>query len=330
MREQTLPAPRHLLQDFFSVQVREVQREADGVVSVLLGPLDSATLPRWSPGAHIDVLLPNDMLRQYSLISDPDDQDAWRIAVLLDSEGRGGSKYIHTALKVGDSLEARGPRNHFLRGSSEGPTQFIAGGIGITPLLSMVREAAQNGADWNLLYLGSDRNSMPFLSELLKYGDRVRVHSKSEHGAMNLTAFIQDPGPPSVASTYACGPHRMLTELGNLFRNDAHGEYYRELFDAAGSPVAGVEDSLPFVVETSDGSEVEVAADETIIDALDRVGIRTLSSCRKGTCGTCETEIIDGLADHRDAVLSDEERAAGETMMICVSRCVGDRLVLDL
>ncbi|MGO4582867.1 2Fe-2S iron-sulfur cluster-binding protein [Arthrobacter sp. 2RAF6] len=330
MSEQTLHAPGHLLQGFFTLQVRDVQQEAAGVLSVLLVPIESSTLPQWTPGAHIDVMLPNEMLRQYSLISNPDDHSAWRIAVLLDKEGRGGSRYIHTALKSGDTLEARGPKNHFPIGAFAGPIQFIAGGIGITPLLPMLREADRKGADWNLLYLGSDRSSMPFLTELQKYGNRIRAHAKSESGAMNLTAFVKGLGLQSTASTYACGPLRMLTELEELYRDGIHGEYYSELFDTAASPVPEIEDSLSFVVETSDGSEVEVAADETIIDALDRVGVRTLSSCRKGTCGTCETEVIEGTPDHRDAVLSLEERAAGETMMICVSRCAGDRLVLNL
>ncbi|OFI38698.1 hypothetical protein BIU82_04150 [Arthrobacter sp. SW1] len=315
-----------------------IQAEADGVVSLTLENPDGGALPAWEPGAHIDLLLPNGLLRQYSLCSDPADTARWRVAVLREPEGRGGSRYIHEQLRAGDAVEVRGPKHNF-RGDAGTPGErlFIAGGIGITPLLPMVRAAAAADEPWRLLYLGRSRRSMAFLDELAVLDPdrtRVRIHAKDDAGPLDLGDYLAEAGG---AVVLACGPARLLAELrtahmagtvAGLAFEDFGADALPE--EAADGGAAGEAGNAPFVVETADGTEVEVSADESILDALHRAGVPALNSCRKGTCGTCETPVLDGVPEHRDGILSDEEREANDTMMICVSRCRGARLVLDI
>ncbi|WP_120521138.1 PDR/VanB family oxidoreductase [Arthrobacter celericrescens] len=323
---------------FTRLTVGSVREEADGVVSVLLEDPDGGALPDWEPGAHIDVLLPNGLLRQYSLCSDPADNTGWRFAVLREADGRGGSTYIHDSLRPGDVVEVRGPKHNF-QGSTpaQGVALYIAGGIGITPLLPMIRATESAGRPWRLLYLGRSLRSMAFLDELAALdpdGSRLRIHAKDESGALALPAYLADA---TGAAVYACGPARLLDELRAAH---AAGTVAGLVFeDFGGSPLPGETpdggargeaENAPFVVETADGTEVEVSAAESILDALHRAGVPALNSCRKGTCGTCETPVLDGIPEHRDGILSEEEREANDTMMICVSRCRGERLVLDL
>lgn len=319
---------------FTRLVVGGVRTEADGVVSLTLENPDGGALPAWEPGAHIDLLLPNGLLRQYSLCSDPADSLQWRVAVLHEPEGRGGSDFIHTQLRPGDAVEVRGPKHNF-RGDAGTPGErlFIAGGIGITPLLPMVRAAAAAGEPWRLLYLGRSRRSMAFLDELAALdpdGTRARIHAKDDAGPLELGDYLAEAGG---AVVLACGPARLLAELRTAHAEGMVAGLAFEDFGSAEEPdggAAGQAGNAPFVVETADGTEVEVSADESILDALHRAGVPALNSCRKGTCGTCETPVLDGVPEHRDGILSDEEREANDTMMICVSRCRGARLVLDI
>ncbi|WP_427015546.1 PDR/VanB family oxidoreductase [Pseudarthrobacter sp. P1] len=318
---------------FFPVRVKELRPEAAGILSLGLERPDGGDLPEWTPGAHIDVQLPGGMLRQYSLCSDPADHTAWRVSVLLERAGRGGSSYVHERLRPGDVLQARGPRNNFAAVPGAGTVLFIAGGIGITPLLPMVRAAAARGADWRLLYLGAGRTSMAFLAELDGIGaaaERVRIHAKDESGPLSLDDYLAGAAPDGDVEVFACGPERLLLQLRAARACGAVAVLHSEDFSNAPEGAEPVEGGTTFVVETADGTEIGIAADETILEALERVGIPALNSCRKGTCGTCETSVLAGLPDHRDEILSDEERAENSTMMICVSRSKGERLVLDL
>lgn len=335
---------------FFQLAVGELRREADGVVSVILKDPDGGALPVWEPGAHIDVLFSNGMLRQYSLCSGPEDRSAWRIAVLREQPSRGGSSFVHEVLRAGDVLDVRGPKNNFRGTAGSGEKVFIAGGIGITPLLPMIRAAQMAGEPWRLLYLGSNLHSMAFLDEIAGLdpaGTKTRIHTKEVSGALDLIGYLREEGVNADSTVYACGPPRLLSELRSahgvgvvpqlLFEDFGHDEP-----DAGAGPGGAIpagsgqgtgiaaRDNSSFVVETADGIEIEVLENETILDALQRSGVPALNSCRKGTCGTCETVILAGIPDHRDEILSDEERAANETMMICVSRCRGERLVLEL
>ncbi len=309
-----------------SIQLRVLSREtvADQVAAFTLGRADGSALPDWVPGAHVDLTLPGGLIRQYSLCSDPADTSVWRVAVLHEPDGRGGSVAAHHHLQTGAIVHADGPRDNFGYRAEKQDVLFIAGGIGITPILPMVRAAEAAGANWRLLYLGRSPESMSFVSELAAYGDRVSVHPSQTQGRIDLPSAIAATGLTS-PQIFACGPERMLDALAECCPADS---LHVERFTGDGTGV--LETDTAFIVETGDGTEIEVAADETILAAMTRCGIQALNSCQEGICGTCETVVIDGIPLHRDQVLSDEERESNETMMICVSRCVGKRLVLEL
>ncbi|EMY34017.1 iron-sulfur oxidoreductase subunit beta [Arthrobacter crystallopoietes BAB-32] len=316
--------------EFFDVEVRSVRRESSSVVSLRLEHPLGQELPDWEAGAHVDVLLPNGLLRQYSLCSETRDRSSWRLGVLREPEGRGGSAYVHDELKPGTKVQVRGPRNNFAL-EPAGRYVFIAGGIGITPVLPMVREASRLGAPWRLVYLGRSRESMAFLGEVRALGGDVHIHADDESGLFPLADLLGGLEPGTCV--YACGPGPLLNVLQSLAGGWADpSRLHLERFTAIGTapePADGTDTG--FVVELTDGTEVPVGPDESILQALEAAGINQPNSCREGICGTCETGVLggDGI-DHRDSLLSDDEREAGDTMMICVSRCKGKRLLLDL
>jgi ferredoxin-NADP reductase len=297
---------------------------AAGVVAVTLRATDDRLLPQWSPGAHVDLVLGPDLVRQYSLCGDPADRRAWRIAVLREAQGRGGSAHVHDRLDVGARVRVRGPRNHFpLRAAPA--YLFIAGGIGITPILPMVAEADAAGADWRLRYGGRQRASMAFLDELARYGDRVAVRPQDETGLLDLDAVLATPRPDTLV--YCCGPEPLLAAVEQRCAAWPTGALHVERFTA--KPVDGPDGGFEVVLGHS-GRTVTVPAGTSILKAVEATGVTVLSSCQEGTCGTCETGVLDGRPDHRDSVLNADERAAGDVMMICVSRSLDPRLVLDL
>ncbi len=329
---------------FMTMVVEKVRDEAAGVVALTLRRDDGAALPPWDPGAHVDVMLDEGgasgepMVRQYSLCPSADER-SWRIAVLREIDGRGGSTWVHDHVSAGDTLRVATTRNSFpFDPSASGERHvFVAGGIGITPLLAMVEAAAAASADWTLLYLVSSRERAAFADELNALGPRVKIHDRVLAGPLHLADALDELGADD-ARVYACGPARMLAAVEDYAASHTGCTLALERF-ATGTPAApgdaadavgSAETGTSFIVETADGTEVSVAGDETILAALRRCGIAALSSCEEGICGTCETPVIEGEPDHRDQLLSDEEREANETMMICVSRCKGDRLVLDL
>ncbi|MFJ9086842.1 PDR/VanB family oxidoreductase [Streptomyces sp. NPDC102384] len=318
-------------QEHLTVTVKEARSEATGVRSLVLVAREGGSLPAWTPGAHIDVVLSRDLVRQYSLSSGTEEA-GWRIAVLREPDGRGGSAYLHDRVEAGDTLLVSAPRNNFaldLDLDLDTPRLvFVAGGIGITPILPMLAAAERAGADWQLLYLGRSAESMAFAEELARYGDRVRLHRDDVSGLADLAAELDGMGAAQ-AHVYACGPSGLLAAVQEYA--DAHPTSRLTLERFAAAPEGHARDGdQPFTVETADGQEVEVGAGQSIVDALTQAGVRTLTSCREGVCGTCETPVLGGTPDHRDQLLSEEERAAGDVMMICVSRCQGDRLVLDV
>jgi ferredoxin-NADP reductase len=309
--------------------VREVRAEADGVVSLRLErpPDDPAgpTLPAWRPGAHLDVVLPSGRVRQYSLCGDPADRRGYRIAVRRIAGGGGGSVEVHR-LAEGDQVGVRGPRAAFplIRAPRY---LFLAGGIGITPILPMVRAVAATRADWRFVYLGRDRASMPFLDEVATLDPgRVVIRADAEHAgpATGAELLAHAPGPGTTG--YLCGPPPMLdavraTMAGNAAALEA---LHHERF--AAPPVLG---GRPFTVELArSGERLRIPADRSLLDVLrdERPGVAY--SCRQGFCGTCRVGVLDGAVAHRDRVLTAEER--GRAMTVCVSRAEGDRLVLDL
>ncbi|XVQ09375.1 PDR/VanB family oxidoreductase [Spirillospora sp. CA-255316] len=299
---------------------------ADGVVTLTLTHADGRRLPDWAPGAHIDVVLPNGLTRQYSLCGDRWDPHGYRIGVLREPAGRGGSAYIHQTLRAGDRVAIGGPRNNFRLVPSEDYV-FVAGGIGITPLLPMIHQAESLGARWRLLYGGRSRATMAFLDELAAYGDKVTVVPQDEQGLLDLRGWL--PAAGLAAKVYCCGPEGLLAAMERHCSHYPPGQLRTERFvpKENHAPVR----TEPFQLELRrSGRMVEVPPGRSVLDAITRAGVNVLSSCRKGVCGTCETTVLEGEADHRDSLLDDDERAAGDHMFVCVSSSLSDRLVLDL
>jgi ferredoxin-NADP reductase len=296
------------------------------VVALELRDPDGGTLPAWEPGAHIDLILDDGLTRQYSLCGDPADRTRWRIGVLREPDGRGGSAFVHDKLVPGVTAAARGPRNHFPLEPAP-RYRFIAGGIGITPILPMLAAATAAGADWTLTYGGRTAASMAFVDELRAYGDRVRLRPQNEHGLLDLDALLGEPTPDTLV--YCCGPGPLLDAVEERCASWPSGALHVERFTPKeqGEPV--LHDSFEVELAQS-ATTLTVPPDRSILEVVEDAGVFVLSSCREGTCGTCETGVLAGEVDHRDSLLTDEERAANDTMFICVSRAACPRLVLDL
>ena len=307
--------------------VQKAEVVAEDVVALTLVSPAGETLPAWSPGAHIDLVVADDLVRQYSLCSSPGEDGAWRVGVLRTPDSRGGSQRVHETLTEGTTVTVRGPRNHFPLVAAS-TYLFIAGGIGITPILPMIAQAEAAGADWRLLYGGRHRASMAFLSELAAYGDRVTVVPQDEAGVLDLDSALSTPQPGTLV--YCCGPEGLLSAVEAKCANWPLGSLHLERFSAKPQePSAAAEESFELVLQQT-GVTVTVPPDKTVFQAAQEAGANVLGSCMEGICGTCETEVVEGDVDHRDSVLNDEERASNEFMMICVSRCKSKRLVLDI
>lgn len=309
-----------------TVRVAEKRLDADGVATLTLVAPDGRRLPDWTPGAHIDLILPGGITRQYSLCGDRWDAHSYRVGVLREPAGRGGSAYVHDVLQAGDPVGIGGPRNNFPLVPSQSYL-FVAGGIGITPLIPMICQAELLGAEWHLLYGGRTRASMAFLDELGDHGDRVRVVPQDEFGLLDLVGFLG--APRAGVRVYGCGPAPLLAALEVATAGWPAHSVRTERFVAAetGAPVR----ATAFEVELArTGTTVVVTPEQTVLDAVAGAGVEVLSSCRHGICGTCETAVLDGEPDHRDSLLDDAERSAADCMFICVSRSRSDRLVLDL
>jgi ferredoxin-NADP reductase len=307
--------------------VREARQVADGVVAIILAAPDGAELPAWTPGAHVDFVLGDDLIRQYSLCSSPSQPEVWRVGVLRVPDSRGGSERVHDVLAPGSIVRVRGPRNHFpLVASSR--YLFIAGGIGITPLLPMIAEADAAGADWRLFYGGRERASMAFISELAQYGDRVIIVPQDEQGMLDLESVLGTPRQDTLV--YCCGPEGLLAAVEKFCEKWPPGSLHLERFSAKPQEPSEAADSAFALVLQRSGLTLEVPPDKSVLTVIREAGVSVLASCLEGVCGTCETEVIDGDVDHRDSVLNEEEQASNEYMMVCVSRCRSPQLVLDL
>jgi ferredoxin-NADP reductase len=305
------------------VVIRRVVHEAEDVVSLVLTSADGHPLPAWLPGAHLDVFLPSGRQRQYSLCGVPDDRSAYRIAVRRIADGDGGSREVHDELRDGAPLRVRGPRNAFsLVGTAEAYL-FVAGGIGITPILPMVRACHERGVPWRLVYVGRSRASMPFLAELERLGGGVEVRPDDEYGPPDLAAILSRA--PQGAAVYLCGPPPLMAPAARIMRLvNPSGSLHTERF----SPPA-VTGGQPFATHLRRSDiTVEVGATESALAAIRRELPDVAYSCRQGFCGTCRVRVLGGEVEHRDRLLTDEQRR--DSMLVCVSRAASGPLVLDL
>lgn len=291
------------------------------VAALTFAAVDGGDLPTWQPGAHLDLHLPSGRRRQYSLCGDPHDRAHYTIAVRAVPDGGGGSLEVH-ALEPGATVTVRGPRNGFPF-VGHGSALFLAGGIGVTPVLAMVRQARVLGMDWQFVYSGRARETMPFLDEIETWEqERVFVRTDDEHGlptATDLLGRAVDGG-----AVYCCGPAPMLDLVRRHFPATPAAALHLERFGAP--PVL---DGAPFEVELARGGEViEVPADESVLEMVRRERPGIGYSCRQGFCGTCRVRVLAGTPDHRESRLTPEQQR--DEMLICVSRSTGGRLVLDL
>lgn len=300
---------------------REIVARDKDVVALTFSAPDDGVLPSWQPGSHLDLHLPSGRRRQYSLCGDPQDRNRYRIAVRKIPSGGGGSLEMH-ALQVGDTVTVRGPRNGFPFIPYE-RALYIAGGIGITPILPMVRAAQRLGADWHFVYCGRSAETIPFLDEIASWEpSRVTIRLDDEHGlptADDLMGHAPDGG-----AVYVCGPMPMIETVRLNFDRSGTTALHFERFSAP-----PVRDGKPFEIELArSGAVLAVAADESVLDALIRHRPETAYSCKQGFCGTCRVGVLAGTPEHRENRLTAEERET--SMLTCVSRSHTARLVLDL
>ncbi|GAB3573184.1 PDR/VanB family oxidoreductase [Amycolatopsis endophytica] len=302
------------------------ERLADGVVELRLRDPAGGELAQWSAGAHVDVHCGPGMVRQYSLCGDPARRGEYRIAVLREPESRGGSRALHDDVGEGALIEVSEPRNHFGL-ERAGGYLFVAGGIGITPILPMLAEAQRAGKRWRLLYGGRSRASMAFLDELRGYGEKVRLAPQDECGLLDLPSALA--GLPEGTLVYCCGPEPLLAAIEAACAGAGVPTALRvERFSA--KPRQHVVDGEFEVELAGTGQRLRVPSDRTLLDVLRDAEVDVLTSCEEGTCGSCETGVLRGEPDHRDSVLTDEEREQGDRIMVCVSRSRTPLLTLDL
>lgn len=306
---------------------RQLIAHDDDVVLLTLSALDGSALRPWHPGAHIDLHLPSGRTRQYSLCGDPHNKRQYQIAVRKVAGGGGGSVEIHD-FSVGQVIEISCPRNAFMMplpgyGSCAEKIRFIAGGIGITPILPMVRLAEQLVVPWSLCYSGRNRESLPFVDDVCEFGDKVRVRTDDEYGLPTAGELLD--GVDKGTAVYVCGPLPMIQIVCQNISSDSGIEVHAERFSAL--PVV---QGKSFEVELArTGEVVRVGEDHSVLSALREVRPNLSYSCQQGFCGTCIQQVVAGEIEHHDSVLTDEQRERGK-MLVCVSRSVGDRLTLDL
>ncbi len=322
--------------DTLQVRVKAITYEAEGILSFELVPLPPRqTLPVFTAGAHIDLHLQNGLIRSYSLLNKPGEQHRYQIGVNKDAHSRGGSRYVHEALRAGSVLSISAPRNNFPLDDSAPHQVFIAGGIGVTPMLGMIEQCIAVGRTWTLFYSARTRESASFLDKLLSFseksGGKLVLNFDQEPGGklLDLDAIVKAlPTDASAeAHIYCCGPLPMLEAFEKATASLPPHRVHREYFAAK---EAAAKDGGYTVELARSGRSVTVLAGHSILDSLLAIGIDPPYSCGEGICGTCEVKVLAGTPDHRDLVLSSEEHAANDRMMICCSGAKSDKLVLDL
>ena len=319
--------------DWRPARVTAIRPVAEGVLEICLADPEGKPLPDWEPGAHIEVETVAG-IRQYSLCGDWDGD--YTIAILDEPEGRGGSRVLHESTVIGSELRIRGPRNHFRLTDEADDYVLIAGGIGITPIKAMAQHLAASGRTWRLHYGGRSAASMAYVDEVRSLDpDVVSIVAQDSDGVLDLAGIVADATSGTVV--YCCGPPGLLDAAAVAVADSAAADLRIERFTAATPAPADAttgevelgEDT--FVVElATSGTAVEVSPGQTILEAVRAHLPDVMSSCEDGYCGTCETDVIEGVPLHRDTVLTPSEQEANETMMICVGRSCSKRLVLDL
>ncbi len=311
-------------------RVQRMEWAAEDILAVELRRPDGAALPAFTPGAHIDLHLPNGLVRNYSLLNDIRDSHRYVVAVGLDVHSRGGSKFIHTELRAGQKIRISPPRNNFPLVENAPKVVLIAGGIGVTPLVCMAFRLAALGRPYEFYLAARNRARAAFIDELNALGQPVHAHFDSEHDGAPLDIAPVVAAAPAGTHFYCCGPGPMLAAFEAATAHLPEGHAHVEYFSAREQPKSDVPEGAFALTLAKSGRTLTVQADKTILEALLDAGIDADYSCQDGVCGTCEVKVITGVPDHRDSLLSKAERESNKTMMICVSRCKGDQLTIDL
>jgi ferredoxin-NADP reductase len=308
------------------LRIERKTQVADDVVEIVLVDPSGEPLPKWEPGAHIVLTLPTGLIRHYSLCGRDRENGSWTIAVHRSPTSRGGSTYIHDELAVGSVISVDGPYNNFPLIQAE-RYLFLAGGIGITPILSMVRHLRQTEApDFEFVYCGRRRSLMAYHDEIVSWADsRATIHADDEHGGLvNLQALLDRHEGSTV---YCCGPEAMTRAVESVAADSSLVRVER--FKSSLQVNTSGDTAFDVIVSGSE-HRVRVGPNQSILEALESAGYDLDFDCREGICGTCETRVVKGVPEHRDDVLSETERAENSVMMICVSRAKSDEIVLDL
>ncbi len=314
------------------VVVSRLTHEAEDVIGLELRHPDGQPLPRFKPGSHIDLQPPAGACRQYSLTNSSDESDRYCLGVALASKSRGGSRFVHRVLKPGDILTIGEPRNLFALVEDADLHLFVAGGIGITPILSMIRWCEARAKRWRLLYAVRSMARAPFLWDLAPYRQQVDLHVDESHDGKPADVYQWlNEHLRSNSCVYTCGPGGLMDAVARdaTALNVSADRIRSERFSADPPTGSSNRQAISLVLARS-GRDIEVRVDESVLDALERSGIEVPFSCREGLCRTCETPVLEGDVDHRDHVLDANERMGNKTMLVCVSRCRGSHLVLDL
>lgn len=309
--------------------VHTLRYEAEGIISVELRPHGDTVFAPFEAGSHIDLHLPNGLVRSYSLLNAPSDQGRYVVGILRDRKSRGGSEFVHSQLRVGSTLQISQPRNNFKLDSEAPHSVLVAGGIGITPIYCMFRQLLALGKSAELIYCARSRKEAALLEQLSGLGAKVLYHFNDEKDcAPDLAKYLA--GQPADTHFYCCGPTPMLDAFESTCEALGYPHAHIERFAAAELPPSADAQQSYDVELKKTGKTVQVGAGLNLLDVLLQAGCDIDYSCREGVCGSCETKVLDGDVDHRDGVLTKAERAANASMMVCVSGCKSRRLVLDI
>ena len=319
------------MSDILTAFIHTLRFEAEDITGIELRPVGAGSFPAFAPGSHIDLHLPNTLVRSYSLVNPATETHRYVVAVLKDRASRGGSRCVHEQLRIGMQIRISTPRNNFHLHENAGHTVLVAGGIGVTPLLCMAQRLQQLGRSYEFLYFARSRASAAFVSEISALGAPVHWHFDAESGGPpDLHALLA--ARPAKADThyYACGPAVMLDSFEKHCAALGYSQAHIERFTAVEVAAAADARSSYTVELKRTGKVFEVKAGQSLLAALRAAGADPSTSCEEGICGSCETRVLAGVPDHRDSVLSPSEQAANTAMMVCVSGCKSERLVLDL
>ena len=314
-------------------RVQVMRFEADGIISVEFRPASAdVSFPPFDAGSHIDLHLPNGLVRSYSLINPAGESGRYVVGVLDDRKSRGGSRYVHEQLRVGQTIEISAPRNNFALHEDAGRSVLVSGGIGVTPIFCMLQRLTSLGRPVELVYCARSRREAAFIDANEALADRVRLswHFDDEQGAPpDLAGLLAERGADT--HYYCCGPTPMLDAFEAACERLGYAQAHIERFAAVAVEPSASDTGFEVHCEKS-GRTVEVPAGKSILDALIDAGLEPDHSCKEGICGACESAVLafDGELEHHDGILSKAERQAGKSMMICVSRCSGRKLVLDI